>query len=122
MVKLRLTRTGRKNHATYRVVAIDHRRARDSKALDYLGHYLPQTKEFKVDEEKVKDWMQKGAQPSATVKALLIKAGVLKKSAADKKTFKKAAGRKATERAEAKAAKAEEKKAASKEAEAEKSA
>lgn len=106
MVKLRLTRTGRKNHATYRIIAIDSRKARDSKALDYLGHYLPHTKELVVDADKANKWLSVGAQPTHTVARLLVKAGVIKKSGLESKKYSKEAGEKSKERAEAKAEKA----------------
>jgi small subunit ribosomal protein S16 len=105
MVKLRLTRTGRKNYATYRIVAIDSKRARDSKAIEYLGHYNPNTKELSVDGEAAKKWLSVGAQPSDRVTTLLIEAKVLPESAKIKRTYKKKAGEKAAERADKKAEK-----------------
>ncbi len=108
MVKLRLTRTGRKNSSSFRVIAIDSNKARDSKALDYLGHYSPHSKEVQIDGEKAKKWLSIGAQPSNTVKNLLIKVGILEAEKGNKKTYKKEPGRKSQERAEAKAAKVEE--------------
>lgn len=101
MVKIRLTRTGRKNHAAYRLIAIDSRKARDSKAIEFLGHYLPHEKQTSLAEDRIKYWLSVGAQPSDTVARLLVKEGVLGKEslpAAKKYTVKP--GRKSQERAE----------------------
>lgn len=121
MVTLRLTRTGRKHYATYRVVAIDKRAARDSRAIEYLGNYNPHTKEITLEKERIEYWLSTGAQPSDTVKRLLAREGIIE--APTKKDFKKKPGRKAQERAEKAAAEAETKKTeASKPAEEEKPA
>lgn len=73
MVRIRLTRMGATKRPFYRIVAADSRRPRDGKFLEILGHYDPvkQPHELKVDEEKVKQWISKGAQPSDTVKKLM---------------------------------------------------
>jgi small subunit ribosomal protein S16 len=78
-VRIRLTRVGATKQPTYRVVVADSRSARDGRAIEILGHYNPRTEpvEFAVDVEKTKDWIAKGAQPSATVERLLRNAGVL---------------------------------------------
>lgn len=107
MVKLRLTRTGRKGHASYRLVAIDSRKARDSRAIEYLGYYLPHDKKIEFNEERVNYWMSVGAQTSDTVLGLLAKQGIISKDKAPQPNFKKEAGEKAKQRAEAKAEKAE---------------
>lgn len=73
MIRMRLTRTGKKRYATWRIVAADSRRHVTAKAIDYLGWYNPHTKEFKVDEAKVKSWFEKGAQPSNTLAILFEK-------------------------------------------------
>ncbi|KKQ93220.1 MAG: 30S ribosomal protein S16 [candidate division CPR2 bacterium GW2011_GWC1_39_9] len=70
MLRVRLTRTGKKRYATWRIVVADSRKAVTAKVIDYLGHYNPHTKEFKVDEAKLKVWFEKGAQPSNTVAKL----------------------------------------------------
>ncbi|MCZ6799803.1 MAG: 30S ribosomal protein S16 [Nitrospirae bacterium] len=79
-VHLRLTRMGRHKRPFYRVVAIDSRMRRDGRCLEVLGTYDP-LKEPAVTElkpERVLDWLQKGAQPSVTVRTLLRRAGILK--------------------------------------------
>ncbi len=72
-VRIRLTRMGSKKRPFYRIVAIDGESRRDGRALDFLGHYNPMVEpaEIKVDREKVKQWLDKGAQPTETVKSLL---------------------------------------------------
>jgi small subunit ribosomal protein S16 len=72
-VKLRLTRVGSKKNPIYRVVAADSRSPRDGKFIEIVGRYNPQTEPstIELDEDKVRDWLSKGAQPSETVKRLL---------------------------------------------------
>ena len=77
MVKIRLTRTGKTHSASYRIVVADQRSPRDGRFIAELGHYNPNSKELKVNEESAKTWLQNGAQPSETVKVLLKKAGVI---------------------------------------------
>jgi small subunit ribosomal protein S16 len=77
-VKLRLTRVGSKKNPVYRIVAADSRSPRDGKFLEIVGRYNPQTdpSTIELDEEKVRDWLSKGAQPSETVARLLKVKGV----------------------------------------------
>ena len=77
-VKLRLTRVGSKKNPVYRIVAADSRSPRDGKFLEIVGRYNPQTdpSTIELDEEKVRDWLSKGAQPSGTVGRLLKAKGV----------------------------------------------
>ena len=78
-VKIRLRRMGAKKAPFYRIVVADSRYPRDGRFIEELGYYDP-TKEpsvVKVDAEKAKSWIGKGAQPTDTVKALLKKEGVL---------------------------------------------
>ena len=78
MVKIRLKRFGRKNHAFWRINAVDHRSPRDGKVIEELGFYDPTNKEVGkqviVNQTRVKHWLDKGAQPSDTVKQLLKRA------------------------------------------------
>lgn len=78
-VRIRLTRVGATKQPTYRFVVADSRSARNGRALDTLGHYNPRTDpiEIKVDEAKVRDWMQRGALPSETVARLFRQIGLL---------------------------------------------
>ena len=72
-VKLRLTRIGSKKNPIYRVVAADSRSPRDGKFIEIVGRYNPQTNPstIELDEEKVRDWLSKGAQPTDSVRRLL---------------------------------------------------
>ena len=73
MIAIRLSRFGRKKAPFYRVVAVDSSKKRDGEVLENLGFWNPAKKEFKIENEKVKAWVQKGAQISATVKKLISK-------------------------------------------------
>jgi small subunit ribosomal protein S16 len=77
-VKLRLTRVGSKKNPVYRIVAADSRSPRDGKFLEIVGRYNPQTdpSTIELDEERIRDWLSKGAQPSDTVARLLKAKGV----------------------------------------------
>jgi small subunit ribosomal protein S16 len=77
-VKLRLTRVGSKKNPVYRIVAADSRSPRDGKFLEIVGRYNPQTdpSTIELDEERVKDWLSKGAQPSGAVQRLLKAKGL----------------------------------------------
>jgi len=80
MVKIRLTRTGRKNLAQWRVGVFDVKTRRDGRPIEYLGQYDPhQTdahKKLTVDVERLEHWLKHGAQPTATVASLIKKAGI----------------------------------------------
>ena len=78
-VRIRLTRVGATKQPTYRLVVADGRSARDSRAIETIGHYNPRTEpiELDVDEAKAKAWLAKGAQPSDTVVRLFKRAGIL---------------------------------------------
>ena len=72
-VKMRLTRVGSKKNPIYRVVVADSRSPRDGRFIEIIGRYNPQTdpSTIELDEQKVKDWLGKGAQPSGAVEKLL---------------------------------------------------
>lgn len=78
-VKMRLTRMGDKKAPFYRIVVADSRVARDAKYIDLIGTYNPITnpEEVKIDVEKAQQWIKNGAQPTETVKALLVKSGAI---------------------------------------------
>jgi len=87
-VKLRLRRMGKKKQPIYKVVAADSRSPRDGKFLEAVGIYNPLTKPHTVDlkEERVNYWLDKGAQPTDTVKSLLSQKGInLKRDIAKRK-------------------------------------
>lgn len=77
-VALRLKVLGTKHRPIYRVVAVDSRKARDGRTLANLGHYNPLTQPAEVclDEERVMSFLKNGAQPSATVRQLLLGKGI----------------------------------------------
>ncbi|MDP8228626.1 MAG: 30S ribosomal protein S16, partial [Candidatus Electryoneaceae bacterium] len=78
MVRIRLTRIGRKKRPYYRVIAVDSRRKRDGEFIDRIGYYHPLNDPpiVKIDAEKALKWLRVGAQPSETVLSLLRKEGV----------------------------------------------
>ena len=79
MVKMRLTRMGAKKAPFYRVVVADSRYPRDGRFIEEIGYYNPLTEpaEVKIDADKAKAWLSKGAQPTETVKSLLKKSGIV---------------------------------------------
>ena len=72
-VKIRLTRVGSKKNPIYRVVVADSRSPRDGRFIEIVGRYNPQTdpSTIDLDEAKVKEWLDKGAQPTEAVARLL---------------------------------------------------
>lgn len=79
-VKIRLRRMGAHKAPFYRVVVADSRSPRDGKFIEEIGYYNPLTEpvEFKVNEEKVNEWLANGAQPTEVVKRLFANAGLTK--------------------------------------------
>lgn len=79
MVKIRLRRMGAKKNPFYRIVVADSRYPRDGRFIEEIGFYDPmqEPSAVKVDPDKAKEWMAKGAQPTDTVKALFKKHGVM---------------------------------------------
>jgi small subunit ribosomal protein S16 len=73
MLMIRLARFGAKKKPTYRLVVIDKERARNSRAVEVVGHYNPvsKPKQVHIKHERVEYWMKNGAQPSDTVTRLL---------------------------------------------------
>ena len=80
-VKIRLARHGKKGFAFYHIVAADSRAPRDGKFIEKLGTYNPNTNPATIDLnfERALDWLQKGAQPTDTCRAILSYKGVLYK-------------------------------------------
>jgi small subunit ribosomal protein S16 len=81
MVKIRLRRMGAKKQPTYRFVVADARSPRDGRFIEILGHYNPRTepKTLVVDQDKAKDWLAKGAQPSDPVRRLFAELGLVER-------------------------------------------
>ena len=71
-VKIRLKRMGQKKRPFYRVVVADSRSPRDGKFIEEIGTYNPvaEPKEFKIDNEKAKQWIKNGAKPTSIVEKL----------------------------------------------------
>lgn len=72
-VKVRLTRVGSKKNPIWRVVVADGRSPRDGRSIETIGHYNPQTQpsRIEIDRERLQHWLDRGAQPSNTVKKLM---------------------------------------------------
>jgi len=109
-MKIRLARGGSKKRPFYRIVATDSRMPRDGRFIEKLGTYnplLPKDSEdrVKMDIDRIKHWLDQGAQPTDRISRMLEAAGVLEKK--ERANLKKGEpGKKAQERAEEKAAKA----------------
>lgn len=73
---IRLKRFGSKKRPYYRLVVIDSKAARDSRSIEEVGQYHPieaEGKQVVLKEDRIKEWIAKGAQPTATVKKILNK-------------------------------------------------
>lgn len=79
MIKLRLKRLGKKREASYRIVAMNDRDRRDGRPLEELGFYNPRADEVRFNEEAIKRRLEQGAQPTDTVRRLLVKQQLLAK-------------------------------------------
>ena len=75
MLRIRLSRTGKKRQPSYRVVVAEKEAKRDGRVVERIGHYNPLTNpaEFKIDEDRALYWLSVGAQPSDAVRVLLNK-------------------------------------------------
>ena len=75
-VRIRMKRVGAKNAPVFRIVVADGRSPRDGKFIEEIGTYQPRKKgdNFKLDLERAKYWVSKGAQPSDTVASFIKKA------------------------------------------------
>ena len=79
MLKIRMQRIGRINMPSYRLIVVEHTESpKTGRFTDIVGTYNPRSKERKLDEAKIKEWMSKGAKPSDTVHNMLVSAGILK--------------------------------------------
>ena len=78
MLKIRLQRTGRINEPSYRVVVTEHTNGpKSGRAVEKVGTYNPKSKERKLDAERIKYWLSKGAQASGTVHNMLVSIGII---------------------------------------------
>lgn len=80
-VKIRLKRMGSKRKPFYRIVVADSRSPRDGRFIEAVGYYNPLTNpvDLKLNEQDILNWLQKGAQPSDTVRNLLGSKGIMQK-------------------------------------------
>jgi small subunit ribosomal protein S16 len=99
-VVIRMKRMGRKNRPSYRICAMDRRRARDGRTLETLGIYDPaSTKpelELALDTERTKVWLERGALPSETVVSILRRQGIVlpvRKKRKERSRYRKTAAR-----------------------------
>jgi small subunit ribosomal protein S16 len=78
LVKIRLTRMGAHKRPYYRVIVADSRARRDGPFIEIIGTYDPlkEPSEIIIDADKAKKWLQRGAQPTDSVKRLLQRAGL----------------------------------------------
>lgn len=79
LLKLRLRRTGAKKQPSYRLVVAESTAPRDGTFLENLGHYNPLTSPttFEIKEDRVREWLQRGAQPTVRVARLLSARGLV---------------------------------------------
>ena len=76
MLKIRLSRIGRKKTPIYRLVVVDGRNRRDSMGVEQVGHYNPRgNKELLLKRDRIEYWLAQGAKPSETVAELLKRVG-----------------------------------------------
>ncbi|MBA2262624.1 MAG: 30S ribosomal protein S16 [Solirubrobacterales bacterium] len=77
-VRMRLTRVGGKKNPIWRIVVADQRSPRDGRIIETLGQYNPQTQpsSIKVDGDRARHWLERGAQPTDQVRKLLRTQGV----------------------------------------------
>nr|UPX88153.1 ribosomal protein S16 [Excentrodendron hsienmu] len=87
MVKLRLKRCGRKQRAVYRIVAIDVRSRREGRDLRKVGFYDPINNQTYLNVTDILYFLEKGAQPTGTVRDILKKAGVFTELSLNQTTF-----------------------------------
>lgn len=79
MVRIRLRRIGAKRQPSYRIVAADKESPRDGRFMEILGFYNPRTEPatIQLKEDRIYDWMSKGAQPSESVERVFRSAGLM---------------------------------------------
>ncbi|HXG42901.1 MAG TPA: 30S ribosomal protein S16 [Dehalococcoidia bacterium] len=82
MLRIRLSRMGRRNRPFYRIVVADARAPRDGRFVEIIGHYdpLPDPAKVEVDEERAVYWLKQGAQPTEAVAKLFTRLGIMEKA------------------------------------------
>lgn len=73
MLKIKLSRIGKKGFASYKIIVAEARSKRDGRFVDSLGHYQPHTNPptVKLDRKKLQHWLERGAQPTKVVRSLI---------------------------------------------------
>ena len=119
MLTIRLSRTGKRHAPQYRVVLMEKARDPWAPAMEILGTYNPRTepKTIELKEDRIKYWLEKGAQPSDTVHNLLIESGIIKADKRNVVTISNKRKAKMAEKAQAEADKKAETETKAKEAE-----
>ena len=81
MVKIRLRRVGARNNPKYRVVVADSRASRDGQFLEIVGYYdpIPEKEGLSLNQDRIKEWLKKGAQPTSGALKLFYKTGLMPK-------------------------------------------
>ena len=108
MLRIRLRRTGKRHQPFYRVVVADQRAPRDGAFVEVIGQYNPRTepRTLELKTERVKYWLEQGAQPSETVHRLLHSEGLIDREPPKRHTVPSRAEREAAAAAEATATEA----------------
>lgn len=75
MLKIKLSRTGKRGYSSYKIIVNEARSKRDGRYLEQLGIYNPNTKplSIKINKKRLNYWLEKGAQPTETVRRLIKK-------------------------------------------------
>lgn len=73
MLKVKLSRTGKRNQPHFRIVVTEAQNRPGGNNVEVIGHYTPTKHEFKIDIKKYRKWIEQGAQPTRTVKNLVKK-------------------------------------------------
>lgn len=113
MLSIKLARVGRKNDPFFRLIVLDKKKDTYGAFLENVGTYNPKTKELTIKKESIQEWLSKGAQPTKSVRNILISQGIIegKKVGVSRISKKRKAklDEKAGKKAETKDAPAEEK-------------
>ncbi len=78
MLRIRLSRVGKKNKAQFRLTVADAKRSPTGRFIEILGYYNPHSKEKVFKNDRIEYWISRGAKPSATVHNFLVDAGIIK--------------------------------------------
>src|SRR4030042_3929923 len=79
MLKIRLSRVGKKNNAAFRIVVTEHYKPVKAGFIEHIGFYNPHSKQFQINKDKLGIWMKKGATCSVSINNLLVREKIFKK-------------------------------------------